>query len=102
MNETNIKYINKNIVYKNKTLLVVKFWKEDILLNTDIRIILLDASESDKTKFFIGLHNYKFNVIDNQTINKLFKLDIFDIHSDETKLKKTLILHHQYLEPWVF
>ena len=29
--------------------------------------------------------------------NKLFNSDIFDIHSDESKIKKTLILHHQYL-----
>jgi hypothetical protein len=98
VNESNIKYIHKTIIYKNKSLLVVKFWKEDILKNTDIRIILLGASESNKTKFFIGLHNCKFNVADDtQTIKKLFKSDIFDIHSDESKLKKTLILHHIHL-----
>lgn len=98
---SDIKYIYKNIIYKNTPLLIVKFWKEEKLNETDIRIILLGASESYKTKFFVGLHNCKFNIGDDSIINKkinekIFKSDIYDVHVDETKIKKTLILHHQY------
>jgi hypothetical protein len=98
---SNIKYIYKQVNYKDNPLVIIKFWKEEILSDTDIRIILLGPSESSKTRFFVGLHNCKFNTFnDNNEIakldNKIFKSNIFDIHTDENKLKKTLILHHQY------
>jgi hypothetical protein len=102
--KSNIKAIKKFVKYKENRLLVYKFWKKEKLQTTDIRIILLGATETNKTKFFIGLHNYKFDIIGKDTtsqkksINKLFKTDIFDIHSTETKTDKTLILHHQYLK----
>lgn len=98
---SDIKYIYKKILYLDNPLVIIKFWKEEILTNTDIRIILLGPSESSKTKFFIGLHNCKFNTFENiydmaKNNNKIFKSNIFDIHTDENKLNKTLILHHQY------
>jgi hypothetical protein len=116
---SDIKYIHRQIIYQNYPLLIIKFWKEDILSNTDIRIILLGASESGKTKFFVGLHNCKFNIFEpyseikpelcqrmyptkqsnteiQQIENNMFNSKIFDIHTDENKLNKTLILHHQY------
>lgn len=101
INNSNIKYIYKQVIYKDNPLVIIKFWKEEILSDTDIRIILLGPSESSKTKFFVGIHNCKFNTFnDNNEIteidNKIFKSNIFDIHTDENKLKKTLILHHQY------
>ena len=92
--KSNIKYIYKKIIYQEHTLVIIKFWKEDVLTNTDIRIILLGPSESSKTKFFSGLHNCKFNTLNS--FDKIFNSNIFDIHTDENKLKKTLILHHQY------
>ena len=101
IDDSNIKYIYKKIIYKDNPLLIIKFWKEEILSDTDIRIILLGPSESSKTKFFVGIHNCKFNTLDtncdtNKINNKIVKSNIFDIHTDENKLKKTLILHHQY------
>jgi hypothetical protein len=96
---SDIKYFYKKIFYQNKELLLVKFFKEEILNNTDLRIILLGPSESDKTNFFIRLHNCKFYETDtqiNKMNNKISKSNIYDIHNDENKLKKTLILHHQY------
>jgi hypothetical protein len=101
INNSNIKYIYKQVIYKDNPLVIIKFWKEEILSDTDIRIILLGPSESSKTKFFVGIHNCKFNTFnDNNEItkidNKIFKSNIFDIHTDENKFKKTLILHHQY------
>jgi hypothetical protein len=101
---SDIKYIYKKIIYKNHPLLIIKFWKEDILTNTDIRIILIGPSESSKTKFFIELHNCKFNTFNTfnkicemtKINNKIFKSNNFDIHTDENKLNKTLIIHHQY------
>lgn len=99
---SDIKYDYREIIYKKSKLLIIKFWKKEILSNNDIRIILLGASESSKTKFFIDLHNCKFNISENTTFqnkinNKIFKSDYYDIHSDESKLEKTLVLHHQYL-----
>ena len=96
-----IKYIYKQIIYQDNPLLIIKFWKEEILSNTDIRIILLGPSESSKTKFFVGLHNCKFSTYETRVEmskidNKIFKSNIFDVHTDENKFKKTLILHHQY------
>ena len=98
---SDIKYIHKQITYQDNPLLIIKFWKEEILSNTDIRIILLGPSDSSKTRFFIGLHNCKFFTQQNYSQmsklnNKIFKSNVFDIHSDENKCKKTLILHHQY------
>lgn len=98
---SDIKYIHKKIIYQNNPLLIIKFWKEDILTNTDIRIILIGPSESSKTKFFVELHNCKFNTFNSisemtKINNKIFKSNNFDIHADENKLNKTLILHHQY------
>lgn len=101
IDKSNIKSVYKNIIYKNNPLLIFKFWKDDTIKTNDIRVILIGASESNKTNFFVGLHNYKFNVSDSEKQiklnHKIFKSDIFDIHSNETKTKKTLILHHQYL-----
>ena len=88
---SDIRYIYKKIIYQEHPLVIIKFWKEDILTNTDIRIILLGPSESSKTKFFVEVHNCKFNIINN-----ILNSNVFDIHTDENKLKKTLILHHQY------
>ena len=96
LKNSNIKYIHKKVIYKSKHLILFKFWKEEILKNSEITIILLGASESLKTKFFVDLHNSKFN-IDKYTKNKLFRSDTFDIHSNETNSQKTLTLHHQYL-----
>ena len=96
LKNSNIKYIHKKVTYKSKYFILFKFWKEEILKNSEITVILLGASESLKTKFFVDLHNSKFN-IDKYTKNKLFKCNIFDIHSNETNSQKTLILHHQYL-----
>jgi hypothetical protein len=98
---SNIKYIHKKIIYRQHPLLIIKFWKEDILTNTDIRIILIGPSESNKTKFFVELHNCKFNTFNSicemtKINNKIFKSNNFDIHTDENKLNKTLIIHHQY------
>jgi len=98
---SDIKYIYKKITYQNNPLLIIKFWKEEILSGTDIRIILLGSSESSKTKFFVGLHNCKFSTYEShlhmsKIDNKIFKSNIYDVHTDENKLKKTLILHHQY------
>ena len=98
---SDIKYIYKQIIYQDNPLLIIKFWKEEILSNTDIRIILLGPSESSKTKFFVGLHNCKFSTYETRVEmskidNKIFKSNIFDVHTDENKFKKTLILHHQY------
>jgi hypothetical protein len=90
--QSNIKYIYRQIIYNDSILVIIKFWKEETLLNNDIRIILLGASESNKTKFFIDLHNNKLNIAKNIT----FQSNQYDIHSDETKLEKTLVLHHQY------
>jgi hypothetical protein len=101
INNSDIKYMHRTVTYKNNQLLIIKFWKEEILSNNDIRIILLGPSESGKTKFFIGLHNCKFSTYESQLQmskidNKIFKSNIYDVHTDENKLKKTLILHHQY------
>jgi hypothetical protein len=98
---SDIKYICKQIIYQNNPLLIIKFWKVEILSGADIRIILLGPSESSKTRFFVGLHNCKFSVHKTHSQmtkldNKIFKSNVFDIHADENKLKKTLILHHQY------
>jgi hypothetical protein len=99
--KSDIKYLFKKVTYHFEPLLIIKFWKEDILTETDIRIILLGPPESNKTKFFVGLHNCKFSTYDTfaqmtKIDNKIFKSDVFDIHTDENKFKKTLILHHQY------
>ena len=42
------------------------------------------------------LDNEVLQVFDRNK-NKLFKSDIFDIHSTETEMQKTLTLHHQYI-----
>ena len=96
LKNSNIKYIHKKVIYKDKYLILFKFWKEEFFKNSEISIILLGASESLKTNFFIDLHNSKFN-IDKYTNNKLFKSNTFDIHSNETNSQRTLTLHHQYL-----
>lgn len=92
----NIKYIYKKVFYKTKHFIIIKFWKEELLKNSEITVILLGATETLKTKFFIDLHNSKFNM-DKYIKNKLLKTDTFDIHSNETNIQKTLILHHQYI-----
>ena len=70
---SDIKYIYKKIIYQDNPLLIIKFWKEEILSNTDIRIILLGPSESSKTRFFVGLHNCKFSTY--ETYSQMSKLD---------------------------
>jgi hypothetical protein len=91
---TDINFTYKKVQYKKHFILVIKFWKLDILASVDTRIILLGPSDSGKTQFFVGLHNLKLNF--DKKENSIFKLSNFDIHTDETKNNKTLILHHQY------
>jgi hypothetical protein len=94
--ESNIKFFSKKVFMKDKYFILIKFWKEEILKNKEIRIMLLGASDTFKTKLFIDIYNFKFNLTQNNK-NKLFKSDIFDIHSTETEMQKTLTLHHQYI-----
>lgn len=89
---TDIMYKFKTIKYNDNDLLIIKFWRQQILKKSDLNVILIGPSESLKTKFFIDLYNDKFDVMNN----KIKNLSIFDIHNDETKIKKTLVLHHQY------
>jgi hypothetical protein len=94
---SNINYYYKKIYYKTNFFFLIKFWKREILNNNEIKIMLLGETNTLKTKFFIDIHNTKFNVKENNK-QKLFKKNIFDIHNDETEMQKTLTLHHQYIK----
>lgn len=94
---SNIVYYYKKIYYKSNFFFLIKFWKKEILNNNEIKIMLLGETNTLKTKFFIDVHNTKFNIKENNK-HKLFKKNIFDIHNDETEMQKTLTLHHQYIK----
>jgi len=103
INNSDIKYLYKKIIYNNHQLLIIKFWKEEILTTNDIKIILLGPAKSGKTKFFIDLHvcklfsnNKKYPSNNIAKSNNIVKSNIFDIHNDEKKINKTLVIHHQY------
>lgn len=75
-------YTDKN--KKSSKIVIAKLWmniKKEIFNN--IRIILIGESNTGKTNFFVNLQNNR-------------QSNTFDIHMDETRLKKTLKLHHQY------